>query len=116
MEAMLWAGCAGMALFGALELALILARRLLAGRPGRTLLLVPVQGDAPEMEMTVRRLRWEQGLERRAECRICLVDLGLTDAGRRLAELLRRETPGVSLCDEAGLWRELRENICLQSR
>lgn len=117
MKELLLAGLSGMVLFGLLELLLIFARRLLSGKPKQQmLLLLPVWGDTPDLEFTVRRLRWEQGLESRAECRICLVDLGLSKESRRLAELLQQELPGVGLCDEKGLLREIKENICLQSR
>ena len=59
--------------------------------------LLPVQGDGEHREEQVRvlaRLRQEQGVFGRA----LLVDCGLTEEGRKLADLLVREHRWVSLC------------------
>ncbi|MBD5154352.1 MAG: hypothetical protein HDT15_04560 [Oscillibacter sp.] len=65
--------------------------------------LLPVQGDGEHLEEQIRalqRLRQEQGLFGRA----LLVDCGLTEEGRKLANILTREHRWVSLCgkDEVG--------------
>ena len=67
--------------------------------------LLPVQGDGAHLEEQVRvlaRLRQEQGVFGRA----LLVDCGLTEEGRKLADLLVREYRWVSLCgrDEVGAY------------
>ena len=59
--------------------------------------LLPVQGDGEHLEEQVRvlaRLRQEQGVFGRA----LLVDCGLPEEGRKLADLLVREHRWVSLC------------------
>ena len=65
--------------------------------------LLPVQGDGGQLEEQVRALqalRRERGLAGRA----LLVDCGLSEEGRKLAEALAREYRWVSVCarDEVG--------------
>lgn len=65
--------------------------------------LLPAQGDGEHLEEQVRalqRLRQEQEVFGRA----LLVDCGLTEEGRKLADILVREHRWVTLCgrDEVG--------------
>jgi hypothetical protein len=66
-------------------------------RSAQALALVAAQGDGTLLEGQVRdleRLRRERGVI----CRVLLVDCGLTDDGRRLAELLARGRHWVTVC------------------
>lgn len=68
--------------------------------------LVPVRGAAAELEHTVRmleRARYERG----GFTRIIILDCGMDEETRRLAELLCRDDYDVSLCQCAALLREL---------
>ena len=67
--------------------------------------MLPVQGGGEQLEEQLRvlaRLRQEQGVFGRA----LLVDCGLTEEGRKLADLLVREYRWASLCgrDEVGAY------------
>ena len=77
--------------------------------PSRSLVtLIPAQGAGEQLEQQLRaalRLRREQGLPGR----ILLVDCGLNDEGRKLAELLAREDRWVAVCrmEEIGSYLEV---------
>ena len=66
----------------------------------------PVQGDGEQLEEQVRALqalRRERGLTGRA----LLVDCGLSEEGRKLAEALAREYRWVSVCARAEVGKYL---------
>jgi hypothetical protein len=66
-------------------------------RSPQVLALISAQGDGETLEDQVRDLeRLRQ--ERHVIGRVLLVDCGLSDQGRRLAELLARERRYVTLC------------------
>lgn len=72
---------------------------LFAGEPHRraVLAVIPAQGDGAALEGQVRaleQLRLEQGLLGR----VLLVDCGLNDEGRRLAQLLAKKDRWVAFC------------------
>lgn len=74
--------------------------------PGTFYLLIPVRGEATELEQTVRALR-----RIRADCRagVILADCGLTDEARLRAALLARSADGVRLCTPPELAQILQE-------
>lgn len=69
------------------------------GRPERDVkvyVVLRAAGDGEELEQAARRLRWlESGS---GGLSIVIADDGLTEVGRRRAELLFRRWPGVILC------------------
>lgn len=62
--------------------------------------LLPVRGDALELEQTVHHLLWLQG-GRLARFTIVVVDLGLSDYGLRQVQALRAREPALLLCSPA---------------
>ncbi len=63
----------------------------------RTAVLISAQGDGAHLEDQVRSLT-RLGREQGAFGRVLIVDCGLTEEGRKLAQLLVREDRWVSLC------------------
>ncbi|MBQ2324104.1 MAG: hypothetical protein II379_05915 [Oscillospiraceae bacterium] len=71
-----------------------------------TIALVPAGGAAAELEHTVRMLERSR-YERGGFTRIIILDCGMDEETRRLAELLCRDDYDVSLCQRVALLSEL---------
>lgn len=86
---------AGMGLLGWLAVGWLLSPGK-AERDVKVYAVLRATGDGEELEQAARRLRWlESGS---GGMRVVIADDGLTEAGRKRAELLFRRWPGVTLC------------------
>lgn len=59
--------------------------------------VVKAQGDGQGLEHTVNSLIWLRGKDL-TDCPVILVDAGLNEEGRRVAELLKQRWPAIQLC------------------
>lgn len=106
-----------LASIGLLGLGWLLLGRLLApvGRSSRVLAVIPAAGDGEGLEQNIRGLLWLRccGL---AEVDVVIADCGLSEEGRRLAQILHQQEPGLVLCsaeqladvtkgEEVSVWR-----------
>ncbi|MGN0967634.1 MAG: hypothetical protein ACI4O3_00065, partial [Oscillospiraceae bacterium] len=75
--------------------------RLFAGGKADVWTVVPIQGDGDGLDQTVRR-----SIRRPHSRGVLLVDCGLNDQGRALADFLTKQEPNVWLCtwEQAGTW------------
>lgn len=70
--------------------------------------VVPASGSAEHLQQTVRHLERVRYEERAFSC-IVIVDLGMDDGARKLAELLCREEYGVELCEKEAFFASLHD-------
>ena len=69
----------GLAIFGLIELISYLCRVLYGKRKQEEFIVVlPLKGDAPELELSVRRIQHERNWHYQTDCTIYLVDMGMT--------------------------------------
>ena len=107
----------GLAIFGVVELIACLCRFAFSRqKQDESVIVMPLKGELPDLEFSVRRIRHEQNWRYRSDCRVFLVDLGMSQESRRIAEILVQDIDGVYLCKQEELLGKIRENICLQSR
>ncbi len=85
---------------GLLALGWLIFGRLLTPELDRTapvFAVVPARGGGELLEYTVNGLSWMRECKCQT-CAILILDLGLDEKGRALAQALRRRTPGLVLC------------------
>ncbi len=76
----------------------LLGRWLMQEESARLPVLIPVWGDAQELSLQLTGVYWRQPFWRREQPQFWLLDLGLTDQGRRQVALMGQQWGELPLC------------------
>lgn len=76
----------------------LLGRWLMQEESARLPVLIPVWGDAQELSLQLTGVYWRQPFWRREQPQFWLLDLGLTDQGRRQVALMVQQWGELPLC------------------
>ena len=85
-------------------------------KEGETLVILPVQGEVPELEFSLRKIQHNRAWKYHSECQVYLVDLGISEESKRLIRILQRDIQGIYLCSAEDLPKAISQNVCLQSQ